>query len=174
MILPAYLLFAIGLLGAADILFFHTLAQRLRSHRPARAELLTHFLRGPTYALLFLGVPNFAFEGAWFWFLQALLLFDVAISIADFWLEPESRRALGGLPRGEYLLHVVIAMCFGALLLATWNESVAGRGAPTALRWIEDGAPTLLRAALAIMAPIVLWTGLCDLAAVIRLGRSAT
>ncbi len=173
MILPSYLLFAIGVLGAADILFFHTLTQRLHGHRPARAELVTHFLRGPTYALLFLGVPNFEFHGAWFWGLAALLAFDLAISVADFWLEPESRRALGGLPRGEYLLHVLIAMCFGALLMASWNEAGPGRSAPTALHWIEDGAPTMLRAVLAIMAPMVLWTGLRDLAAAIRLGRAA-
>ncbi len=171
MVLPTYLLLAIGLLGGADILFFHTLAQQLHRHRPARAELVTHCLRGPTYALLFLGVPNFSFEGAWFWALVALLVFDAAISVADFWLEPESRRDLGGLPRGEYLLHVAIAAGFGALLLSIWNEAGPGRAAPTALRWIDSGAPPVLRGLLALMAPAVLWTALRDLAAVIRLGR---
>lgn len=89
--LPSILLFLIGLLGAADIVLFHTRAQRLHAHRPARAELFTHFLRGPTYAALFLGVPNLSFGGNWFHGLCGLLAFDLAISIADFWLEPESR-----------------------------------------------------------------------------------
>jgi hypothetical protein len=171
MALPSYLLLLIGLAGGADILFFHTLGQRLHHHRPARAELVTHFLRGPTYALLFLGVPNFSFQGAWFWALAGLLLFDAGISVADFWLEPESRRELGGLPRGEYLLHVLIAALFGALVLAIWNEAGGARGPITALTWVEDGAPWWLRSALALMAPAVLWTGLRDLAASRRLAR---
>jgi len=171
MMLPCYLLLALGLLGAADILFFHTLAQRLHDHRPARAELFTHFLRGPTYALLFAGLPNFEFQGAWFWALAALLALDLGISVADFWLEPESRKALGGLPRGEYLLHVLIAMLYGALVLAVWVEAGAGRHQPTALRWIDVGAPLPLRLVLAAMAPLVLLTGLSDLRALIRLGR---
>jgi hypothetical protein len=170
--IPSYLLFAIGLLGAADILFFHTLGQRLHGHAPARAELVTHFLRGPTYALLFLAVPNVACQGAWFWALALLLAFDLAISVADFWLEPESRRALGGLPRGEYLLHVLIAMLFGALVFAVLREGASARHAPTALVWIEHGPPPALRLALAAMAPGVLWSGIRDLAAARRLGRA--
>ncbi len=46
MFVPTILLFAMGLLGAADIVVFHMRAHDLR-HRPeSRAELVTHFLRG--------------------------------------------------------------------------------------------------------------------------------
>jgi hypothetical protein len=173
MTLASYLLFAMGLLGAADILCFHMLAHGLRAHPPARFELVTHFLRGPTYAVLFALVPNFAFHGAWFGVLLGVLAFDLAISIADFWCEPESRRALGGLPRGEYVLHVLLAMFFGALVLAVVDEGAAGWSEPTALVWLSDGPPALLRVVLGGMAPLVLATGLLDLAAVRRLGRAA-
>jgi hypothetical protein len=118
MLIPTWLLLVLGVLGATDIWLFHTRAYHLHDHGPARAELVTHALRGPTYALLFSMVPNATFAGAWLWALLALIAFDLAISIADFWLEPASRRALGGLPRGEYLLHVLLAMVFGALVTA--------------------------------------------------------
>ena len=161
-----------GFLGAADILFFHKLAHDLHSHRPARAELITHSLRGPTYAFLFAMVPNFEFDGAWFVALMAVLAFDLAISIADFWIEPTSRCALGGLPRGEYLLHVFLAMCFGALVYAVVHEGGAGLALPTELHWVETGPPLLLRALLAVMAVGVLWSGISDALAVRRFARS--
>lgn len=171
MIAASCLLVGIGVLGAADILFFHTLAQHLHEHRPARAELVTHALRGPTYCVLFLAVPNLAFSGGWLYALLGLLAFDLAISVADFWLEPASRRALGGLPRGEYLLHVFIALLFGAFVAAVLFDNRAGFGAPSAIGWASDGVPQWLRALLAIMAAGVLASGLSDCAAVRRLGR---
>ncbi|MCA8975685.1 MAG: hypothetical protein KDC98_13265 [Planctomycetes bacterium] len=171
MVVPSYLLCLLGILGAADIWLFHTRAQHLHDHPPARAELVTHFLRGPTYFVLFLAVPNFSFHGAWFVGLVLLLVFDVGISIADFWLEPESRRALGGLPRGEYLLHVVMAMLFGALVADVLRTSGSEFSTPTALRWVAVDEQPWLRALLAVMAVGVLWSGFSDLAAVRRLGR---
>jgi hypothetical protein len=168
MTLSSWLLLAMGWLGAADILFFHTRAHRLRSHPPASAELVTHSLRGPTYAALFALVPNFEFRGAWFIGLMALLAFDFGISIADFWLEPASRRDLGGLPRGEYLLHVLLAMLFGALVVAVIVEGAARFDAATELRWIESGPPMFLRIALALMAPGVLWSGIADALAITK------
>jgi len=173
MLASTWILLAMGFLGAADILLFHKIAHDLHSHAPARAELITHALRGPTYAVLFAMVPNFHFEGAWFVALMAVLAFDLAISVADFWIEPTSRRALGGLPRGEYLLHVFLAMGFGALVYAVIHEGGAGLALPTALHWIENGPPFLLRALLAVMAVGVLWSGISDALAVRRLAKAA-
>ena len=170
--IPSCLLLVLGVLGAADILFFHTLRQGIRKHPGARAELVTHFLRGPTYCLLFLVVPNLVLGGWAFAGLLLLLLVDLGISLADFWLEWESRRDLGGLPRGEYLLHVLLAMLFGALVAAILYEEGHRLGGATGIAWRREGAPLLLRVALGVMAPLVLWTGLADLRAVLRLGRS--
>ncbi len=170
-----YLLFLMGLLGATDIVVFHVVAHDLRHRVESRAELITHFLRGPTYAVLFFALPNFLFNGAWFVALLAVLVVDALISVVDFWLEPESRRSAGGLPRGEYLLHVILAALFGALVaVIVLNRSVY-LAAPTAIRWVPlgSGAPDLLRLALTLMAPIVLFTGLLDLRAVVRLGRTS-
>lgn len=169
------LLFALGVLGGADILLYHAISHGIRRNAGSRAELFTHFLRGPTYAALFLLVPNFTFTGTWLLALLLLLLFDLVISLADFWVESRSRQGLGGLPRGEYVLHVILAMLFGALVCAVFYEG-GGLGEETALVWNggSEGAPVLLRVALAIMAPLVLWTGIKDLAAMLRLRRRAT
>lgn len=172
MLTATWLLLLMGLLGATDIALFHARAHRLRHHAPARAELITHALRGPTYCLLFAVVPNATFAGGWFLALLAVLAFDLAISIADFWLEPDSRRALGGLPRGEYLLHVVLAMLFGALVAAVLYESADTWNAPTQLAW-SDAVPAWLRLLLGAMSVGVLASGLQDWAAVRRLRANA-
>jgi hypothetical protein len=172
--IPSWILLAMGVLGGLDILLFHTWKHRLRARHESRAELVTHFLRGPTYAVLFFGAPNLRFEGAWFAFLLGVLAFDLAISIADFWLEPASRESAGGLPRGEYVLHILLAMLYGALVLAVLQESGGALSRATSLAWIDDGPPFLLRALLGAMAPLVLCTGLLDLFAVLRMRPART
>ena len=88
--IASYLLFTLGLLGAADVFLFHTISHGLRKWRDARCELVTHSLRGPTYCALFLLVPNFQLQGAWFWGMVVLLAVDVGISVWDFCLEKRS------------------------------------------------------------------------------------
>jgi hypothetical protein len=173
LIVPTYLLFLLGVLGGTDILLYHSISHGIRHHAESRAELFTHFLRGPTYAALFLFVPNFEFHGWWFLALAGLLLFDLGISIADFWVEGRSRKVLGGLPRGEYVLHIVLAMLFGALCTATINEGAHALGNETKLIWQPAGVPWPLRLALASMAPLVLWSGIADLNAHRRISRAA-
>jgi hypothetical protein len=169
MTVASWILLAMGVLGALDILLFHTWTHRLRERQESRAELVTHFLRGPTYAVLFFGVPNLRLEGAWFAVLLAVLAFDLAISIADFWLEPSSRASVGGLPRGEYVLHILLAMLFGGLVVIVLQDAGGALSATTSLSWIDVGPPVLLRVVLGIMAPLVLMTGLFDLFAVLRM-----
>src|SRR5262245_40941283 len=113
-----YTLFLLGCLGAADIALFHSIAHGIRSHPESVRELLTHSLRGPTYAALFVLIPNCEMHGWFAWALIGLFVFDVAISILDFSLEQESRRLLGGLPSGEYVLHMLMGIAFGALVMA--------------------------------------------------------
>jgi small multidrug resistance pump len=116
--LPTYLLLVLGCLGAADILLYHSIAHGIRSHPGSAMELVTHSLRGPTYAALFLLIPNFRLEGLMLGAMLALFVVDVGISIWDFSLERQSRQLLGGLPGGEYVLHMLIAMVFGALAMS--------------------------------------------------------
>ncbi|MCI0335000.1 MAG: hypothetical protein L0228_17470 [Planctomycetes bacterium] len=164
-----WLLLVIGILGAADIALYHAASHGIRSHPDSRAELVIHSLRGPTYATLFLFVPNFALRGAYFWALVGWLIVDVAISIVDFAMERESRRFFGGLPSGEYVLHVVIAMVFGAFVASIFFGAGHWGFEPTAISWQPAAVPAVLRGLLAVMAAGVFYSGVLDALAAIRL-----
>src|SRR5690349_10361499 len=157
--IPTYILFLLGCLGAMDIALFHSVAHGIRSHTGSVGELITHSLRGPTYATLFLLVPNFELHGLFAWGLMALFVFDLGISIWDFSLEQDSRRLLGGLPSGEYVLHMLMAIIFGALVTSILCLEHNWFSAPTDLVWTITGAPVVLRLTLSIMALAVLGSG---------------
>ena len=156
-------------LGATDIAIYHSLAHGIRHHPDSRGELVAHSLRGPTYAALFLLVPNVAMHGRWLWVLVVLLAFDAAISIWDFSIERSSRQFFGGLPTGEYVLHILIAMLFGALVAAVFFQAGSWAALPTRLAYRPAPVPAPLRALLAIMAALVLLSGVMDAAAAYRL-----
>jgi hypothetical protein len=168
MLIATYLLLALGVLGGIDILLYHSISHGIRAHAESRWELVTHAMRGPTYAILFLVVPNFETRGVWALLVMLLLVVDVGISVADFWLERRSRAELGGLPSGEYVLHMIMAMLFGAFVMAA---------APSLLEWMTQGtalvakgtlAADWVRAMLAMFAAGVLWSGAMDLRAALR------
>jgi hypothetical protein len=168
-----YILFVLGCLGATDILLYHSVAHGIRSHHDSRFELMLHSLRGPTYAVLFILVPNFAMQGAFFWLLIALCVFDVGISLGDFMIERSSREFFGGLPTGEYILHIILAMLFGALVTSIFF-SVGHWGAmPTRFAYEPVPVPGLLRGLMVFMAVLVSISGALDAIAALRLTREA-
>jgi hypothetical protein len=167
-----YILFVLGTLGATDILLYHSIAHGIRNHVDSRSELIVHSLRGPTYALLFVLIPNIALHGTFFWLLIGLFGVDVTISIADFALERRSRAFLGGLPTGEYILHIVLAMLFGALVTSILYTAGGWRTLPTTLLYAPAEVPLALRIVMTfVMAPLVLMSGIQDLIAVRHLGK---
>ena len=169
--IPTYILFLLGCLGATDIALYHSVAHGIRSHADSVGELVTHSLRGPTYAALFLLIPNFELHGLFAWALMALFVFDVGISIWDFSLEQASRRFLGGLPSGEYVLHMLMAIIFGALVASILCLKHNWFNAPTRLVWTPTAAPAILRLTLSIMALGVLGSGIQDALAALRLRK---
>ena len=171
MTVATYLLLILGVCGAIDILLYHSVSHGIRTHPDSRQELIVHSLRGPTYATLFVLVPNFALHGAFFWLLMALFAVDIVISIWDFMIERDSRAFLGGLPSGEYVLHMIIGMLFGGLVTSVCLNAGSWAALPTHFAYAPAGVPLLLRLAMGIMALIVLYSGALDAAAAIRLGR---
>jgi hypothetical protein len=174
MIVANYILLALGILGGVDILLYHSVSHGIRSHAESRWELVTHAMRGPTYATLFLVTPNFETRGAWAVAIALLLVFDVGISIADFALERRSRAKLGGLPGGEYVLHMMMAILFGAFVAFL---------APNLRNWMtrqtdilarDDLGPAGLRIVLAGFAVCVLFSGALDLVAAARCFRKTS
>lgn len=169
-----YLLLALGVLGGIDILLYHSISHGIRSHAESRWELVTHAMRGPTYAILFLVVPHFETRGGWALLLMLLLVVDVGISVADFWLERRSRAELGGLPSGEYVLHMIMAMLFGAFVMAAGPTLLEWLTLPSSLVASEGLAANWVRLVLGIFAVCVLWSGAMDLRAALRIVNRPT
>ncbi len=109
-------LFAV--LGIIDGFYLHIWRFRLYEHAESRFEHLTHTIR----TLLFPGIvcclflfPNMP---GLYQFGLLLVVVDIAVLVADAYLEKDSRAFMGGLPRWEYILHLFVnAFHFGAILL---------------------------------------------------------
>ncbi len=170
----SFLLLVIGLLGAFDVVWFHMRAARLVERPECRREVLVHIARGVVYAAQFVLVPNVRFRGAWVLALAALFTVDVVIAALDVLAEPESRAKQGGLPPGEYFMHVVLSVLVGAMLHAVAAEAWAVRGEPASIALAGDAhAPWPLRLALGGMALGALAAAAYDAAAILEawLGR---
>ncbi len=151
MLTSCVLLLIIGLLGGFDVFFFHRHRCHLCERCESRTEAWIHVARGIVYVLQLSCVPNLAFHGRYYALFVALFVADAAIAITDILVEPASRKSLGGLPPGEYLMHIVLSLFVGAflhgLLISTWEW----RHLPTAIH-VVPGAPPALRAALGLLA----------------------
>lgn len=147
-----YLLFVVGHLGVFDVVWFHTRVCRLHERDECQREVLWHTARHFVYALQFLCVANVRFRGAAILLFVAIFAADVVVAWADVWEETESRNLQGGLPRGEYFMHVVLSVLVGAYLcaiaLALWPD----RGLPASIA-LEGpaGVPLVLRAWMTAM-----------------------
>lgn len=167
------LLFVLGCLGAADIVMFHSLSHGVRSHVDSRLELWVHSIRGPIYAALFLILPNFSLSGGWVAALFALLIIDVGVTVFDFAVEGASRAKLGGLPAGEYVLHMLLGMTFGAFAAVAVLDALPRLSEATAIRY-EPCVGWMPQAILALMAALVLYSGWLDAIAAWRMRRRAS
>jgi len=166
---PTYLLFILGVLGGLDVLFFHSIAHGIRHHSDSRKELILHSLRGPVYGLLFLIVPNVILLGAYWWVLVVILTIDFLITVFDFAVEKRSREMLGGLPTIEYILHLLMAVLFGAFVMALWSETMGWRTLPSSIWYSPANVWWPIRVMLALMAVLVILSGLLDVLAANRL-----
>lgn len=119
LLLPLILMLSQGVLGAWDTLYYHEWRYRLCAHpEHSRRELILHGARDLIYALLFITLPRWSFEGAWAIVLSLLLLSEVIITLMDFVIEREVRAPWGGLAAGELVMHALMAILYGAFLLS--------------------------------------------------------
>ena len=140
-----YLLLVMGHLGAFDVLWFHMRVCRLHERDECQREVLWHTLRHSIYAMQFLYVANLRAHGAALLLLLLVYAADVFIAWADVWEETTSRKALGGLPRGEYFMHVVLSVLVGAYLCAMAYAAWPDRLLPAAIVIDPPAVPFLMR-----------------------------
>src|SRR5690606_22253349 len=98
-----------------------------------------------------------------------ILAAEIVITLADFVVEDEVRRVMGGVFPGERVTHAVMGIVYGAMLGYLVPELLAWSEAPTAMVFQPADAPFWLRWLLVPMAAGVLLSGLRDLAVVFEL-----
>ncbi len=107
-LISTLLLLAFALLATWDGLYLHLLKYQLFNHPESQHEHLAHTLR----ALLFPAILYFFFLRqdclACFWVGLGFVLLDLLVSLADAWMEKGSRAWMGGLPRWEYIIHLLV------------------------------------------------------------------
>lgn len=146
-----YLLLLVGHLGAFDVIYFHWWKCRLSERPECRREVLWHTARHLIYGLQFVWVANLRFHGAALIGLVVLYAADVFVAWADVWEERDSRRAQGGLPRGEYLMHIVLSVLVGGYMMAVAAACWPDRALPAAVVVDPPAVPVLLRALMTTM-----------------------
>ena len=158
-----YLLLIIAHLGVFDVLYFHIYKCRLHLRPECRREVFWHVWRHLIYALQFIWVANFRFHGWALALLAALYFFDIFIAWSDVLEENQSRASQGGLPRGEYFMHIVLSLLVGLYMMATFQAIWNDYQLATAVVYSPPQAPVILRIYMTAMGVIALVNFLCDL-----------
>lgn len=163
-----YLLLLSGNLGFFDVAYFHTYRCRLTHRAECQREVLFHTLRHAIYAAQFLIIANVRFHGMALLALAALYVADVAVAWSDVLEETRSRKAQGGLPRGEYFMHVVLSVLVGAYLFAVIQAVWPDRLLPSAIVVDPPHVPGILRLMMSGMGVAAFGFFAHDLAGLLR------
>jgi hypothetical protein len=158
-----YLLLIIAHLGAFDVLYFHIYKCKLHLRPECRREVFWHVWRHLIYALQFVWVANFRFHGWALAALAALYFCDVFIAWSDVLEENRSRASQGGLPRGEYFMHIVLSLLVGLYMMATFQAIWSDYQLPSAVVYAPPQVPAILRIYMTAMGVIAFVNFVYDL-----------
>ena len=107
-IVSSVLLISYSLLAVFDGVFLHLYKYRLYEHKESRFEHLIHTMR----AFLFTGILVSLFinieNNNLFVFGCLLIVADIITLVLDAYVEKDSRQFMGGLPRWEYIIHLLV------------------------------------------------------------------
>lgn len=122
---------AFALLSTIDGLYVHLWRLRLHRRPDSYREHLWHTARAvlfaPTVAIVF-AMPS---AGPLLWLGVTLALADQLAGVGDALSERDSRASLGGLGRGEYVLHVVLVALHAAALALVLAARPAAAWSPS-------------------------------------------
>ncbi len=172
--LSLYLLALLAFLGAFDTLYYHEWRAKLPALGPqAKPELQLHAFRDLVYAVLFAGVPWFAWHGAYAIVLVGLFTAEIILTLWDFVVEDWIRKPLGGLYAGERVMHGVMGIVYGAMLATIVPTLRVWWSTPTALVLSPAPISDALKWIMVVMAVGVFLSGIRDLSAAAGLRYSA-
>lgn len=107
-LLSVVLLLLFGVLAFFDGVYLHLLKYRLHAITESKFEHITHTLR----AFLFVGIVYTLYmnlqNNDLFYFGLAFVILDLIVLFADAFVEKDSRKFMGGLPRWEYIIHLFV------------------------------------------------------------------
>jgi hypothetical protein len=152
MVAAFYVLLALIHLGVFDVLYFHIYQCRLDTRPESHREVLWHTIRYGLYGLQTLFVANFRFYGAALLILAAVYGFDIFIALIDIWQEPASRESQGGIPRGEYFMHIVMSMIVGGYMTLVFQAVWRDYALPTHIVLLPPAVPALLRTYMNVLS----------------------
>ena len=151
-----------GLIGAFDNIWHHELTQKLSSKPDARGEFMLHTVREFLYAVIFLGIAWFEWNGAWAIVLLLMMAVEVVVTLWDFVIEDQTRK----LPGLERIVHTVLAINFGAILAFFLPVALQWRLAETGFAAVDYGVLSWIMSAYGV--GVLLWA-FYDLRVVVRL-----
>lgn len=155
-----------GVCGAVDTLYYHEWRVRLPGMGSrARSELTLHAMRDFAYAIIFAGISTVAWQGTWALALVAIMVAEVAITMADFAIEPSTRADQGDVPGGERILHGIMAILYGAFVASLCPQLREWLQMPTRLAIVDWNISQFSISALRVMAVGVLLSGIRDMCA---------
>lgn len=101
------LLISFALLAMFDGFYLHLVRYKLYLHPESRNEHITHTIRALLFPLilyfLYLGSSDLAFYVG-----ISLVAIDIIVLGFDAYMEKDSRAFMGGLPRWEYVIHLMV------------------------------------------------------------------
>ena len=162
------LLCVFATLGAIDIGYFHIYRFKLYRVPHSRGEQVTHLLRTTLFILAMSCALFVRADGPWSALLPSILAVDFLNSMIDVLLEPGSRAGMGGLPGGEYAVHMLTMFISGAILALAVQRSVLAWSEPAfvGLRLLQ-APPAVLAAGVQVLVLSALFL-LIETAAFVR------
>ncbi|MDM1405714.1 hypothetical protein HX039_16670 [Myroides marinus] len=107
-IISSILLICYSLLAVFDGVFLHLYKYRLYLHKESKFEHFTHTLRAFFFTGILISVFINIENNSWFLFGCILISLDIITLLLDAYVEKDSRKFMGGLPRWEYIIHLLV------------------------------------------------------------------
>jgi len=165
-----WLLFALGVIGAFDTLYYHEWRARLPARgASAASELRLHAARDFFYAVLFGTLPWLGWHGRWVLVLAAVIVIEIILTLWDFVVEIAVRKPLGDVYAGEGVTHAFMGIIYGAMIAFLIPVMVRWWSLPSVLMAESSGTSTALVVTLLLLAAGVLLSGIRDLYAALEL-----
>jgi hypothetical protein len=165
----AILLFAgYGAIGTFDVLYYHLHRFRLYERPESYGEHLLHTANVLLTPLVVAGLYVGRTGGLTLWLATGVAAGQVVVLLWDVLVEHDSRAQLGGLPRPEYFIHIVVVMMHAASLALVLVDRPAiawGLNAPMLLEPIKWDA---WRGAMVTLGALAVPLGILHVALALR------